>query len=543
MLTTKTKMRIGTRILAAIRRADSLSIAAIVILPAILAACGSGPTPAPPPPAGSFSNSSLSGQYAFSLSGVDVTGAYFAQVGSFTADGDGNITSGLEDVLNLSSGQNASTISFTGGTYSVEPTGQGQITFTSASGGLQVNLMMQSNTTGYLIETDLNAATSGTFNQQTSADFTVAALGHPYAFAASGVSFVNLNAAPISLVGQVIGDGDGTITGGVMDTNDGNLSGPSGATAIGPGTYALDTNGNGTNFGRGMMTFNGRTYTFYIVDATHFKLVEEDALGGAAGDALQQTGVIPAQNAQFNGSFVYLVGAASVLGSQGPDARVARFTADGNGGLGTISLDDNNNGGYTHISQGGNISAAGYALDTANSGSGRGTFTFKDSSAGTFSDVFYLVSPTQALVQETSKGIIGNGRMYAQAPGPYTLTGSAGTYVSSWSGVQLGSNTAVAYQQEFIGHYTLSSASSSNITGVIDYLDLGLSAKVVYPSVDLAGTLTINNDGTANNHYKFAVNGSPSLTVNFQAYFVNPGMLLMVCSDGRRTTAGVISQQ
>ena len=115
---------------------------------------------------------------------------------------------------------------------------------------------------------------------------------------------------------------------------------------------------------------------------THFKMLEEDTLGGSAGDALQQAGTIPTENSQFTGSFVYLISGARDLGTQGTLARAARFTADGNGGVGAISLDDNNDGNYTHVSQGGNISAATYAIDTANSGSGRGTFTFKDSGRG-----------------------------------------------------------------------------------------------------------------------------------------------------------------
>jgi hypothetical protein len=272
-------------------------------------------------------------------------------------------------------------------------------------------------------------------------------------------------------------------------------------------------------------------------------LLEEDALGGSVGDALQQSSTVPTQNGQFNGSFVYLIAGFSTLGSQGPVARVARFDADGNGNLGAISLDDNNDGRYTHVSQGGNISAATYAIDTANAGSGRSTFTFKDSSAGTFSDVIYLISPTQAVVQETSKGIIGTGPLGAQTGGPFTLTGSAGAYATNWNGVQLSSSTAVPYEEDYVNQYTLTSASSSNIAGAADYVELGLSQMTLYTDVGMGGTLTIKNDSTANNLYKFVLNGSPSITVNFQAYFVNPSTVFMVSSDSNRTTSGIIYQQ
>lgn len=472
------------------------------------------------------------------------SGAYIARVGSFTADGNGNISAGLEDVLDLGSNQPPGEVSFVGGNYQIQANGRGLIVLQGAGGGgLQLNLAMQSNSAGFLVQTDLCATSSGTFNLQTSSDFSATALASPYVFDFSGVSFAGTSVAPLSMIGQLKTDGAGNITGGLMDSNDGNVAAPSGATAVAPGTYQLDSSGNGTAFGRGTMSFNGYSFAFYIVDATHFKVLEEDNFGGTMGDALRQTGAIPTQNSQFMGSFVYLVGGASVLGTQGPIARAARYTSDGNGGLGAISLDDNNAGWYTHVSQGSNISAATYAIDTANPGSGRGEFTFTDSGSGTFRNVFYMISPTQAVVQDTSDGIIGDGPFYAQTIGPFTVSGSAGNYVFNWSGVQLGSTTAVPFEEDFVGQYALSSATTNNISGVADYVELGLSGNNLFTNVGLGGTLTMNSDGTANNLYKFALGGSPSTTVNFQAYFANPGTVLLVCSDSNRTTAGIVHQQ
>lgn len=527
-----------------------LFYAGVAALAIIMAACGGGGSSiTPPPPTGGFSDASLNGQYAFSMSGVDLNGAYIARVGSFIADGAGHITGGLEDVLSMSSGQPAGEVSFSGGNYQIQANGRGLIVLqASGGGGLYLNLAMQSPSAGFLLQTadrnaDLTATSSGTFNLQTSSGFSVAALARPYVFDFSGVSFAGTSVAPISMIGQIKTDGNGNITGGVMDSNDGNVAAPSGATAVAPGTYQLDSTGNGTAFGRGTMTFNGYTFVFYIVDATHFKVLEEDNFGGTLGDALAQSGAIPTQNSQFAGSFAYLVGGASVVGTQGPVARAARFASDGNGGLGAISLDDNNSGSYTHISQGSNISSASYAIDTANAGSGRGTFTFTDSGSGTFSNVFYMISPTQAVVQDTSDGIIGDGPFYAQTAGPFTVNGSAGNYVFNWSGVQLGSSTAVPFEEDFTGQFALSSATTNNVAGVTDYIELGLSGNNLFTNIGLGGTLTMNNDGTANNLYKFVLGGSPSSTINFQAYFVNPGTVLLVCSDNSRTTAGIMHQQ
>jgi hypothetical protein len=519
-------------------------VAAFAFLAALLSGCGGGGSNiVPPPPSGGFSNASLQGQYAFLMSGEDLSGAYLARVGSFTADGNGNITGGLEDVLDLGSGNPAALVSFTGGSYQVQANGRGLIVLSAAAGGeLQLNMVMQTNSAGYLVETDLNAAGSGTFSFQTSAYFSSSALTGPYVFDLFGVSFSGKNVAPISMIGKISANGNGSVTGGVMDTNDGNLSAPSGATAVAPGTYSLD-NVNGATFGRGMMAFNGRSYVFYIVDSAHMVLLEDDALGGSSGDALGQSASIPTQNSEFTGSFTYLVGGAAVTGSQGALARVARYTSDGNGGIGAISLDQNYNGSYLHISQGSNISAANYAIDTSNPGSGRGTFTFTSSGNGKISGVFYLFSPTQGVVQDTSSGIIGGGPFYAQTGGPFSLSGSVGNYASNWSGVQLGSSTAVPFEEDFVGQYGVTNVTDNNIAGVIDYVEMGLSSNNLFTNVGLGGTLTINGDGSTNNLYKFVLAGSPSVTVNFQAYYANSGTVLLVCSDNTRTTAGVIKQQ
>src|SRR5713101_8360219 len=97
------------------------------------AACGgSGPVVTPPPPVGNFSNASLKGQYAFSMSGSEsVSGAFFARVGSFIADGNGNITGGVEDVNIPGSG--TQTIPYTASTYSIQADGRGTVNLTNST--------------------------------------------------------------------------------------------------------------------------------------------------------------------------------------------------------------------------------------------------------------------------------------------------------------------------------------------------------------------------------------------------------------------------
>src|SRR6267378_5537128 len=81
-----------------------LILFAAILLGSITAACSSGTAvvgPPPPPPTGNFSNASLKGQYAFLMSGTELCSglsSFFTRAGSFTSDGSGHITGGLEDV-------------------------------------------------------------------------------------------------------------------------------------------------------------------------------------------------------------------------------------------------------------------------------------------------------------------------------------------------------------------------------------------------------------------------------------------------------------
>lgn len=505
---------------------------------AVLAACGgSGSSPIPPPPpAGGFSASSLKGQYAFSMSGLDTFGAYIARTGSFVADGAGNITSAMEDVVDLSAGT-ATAVTFAPSNYSVQANGRGVIVLkdSSGSGGLALTMVLQSSSQGFLLETDPGAGTSGSFTLQTTADFLANSFNGNYVFDFSGESLTGTTPTVVSTVGNISATGNGIITGGVIDINDGN-AGLSSAVNILPGSYALDP-ANGATFGRGTAQFAGHTFAFYIVDATQIMFLQEDSQGGSSGNAVLQTRTIPTQNSGFTGSFAYLVGGQSTVG---PDAAVARFTADGAGSIGTISYDENNNGEPPiHISQGSNISNATYAIDTANAGSGRGTLTFTDSSHGTFQYVFYLISPTSGVIQDVSSGFVADGTLFAQTGSPFTLAGLAGNYAFNWSGVNVSSSSV----ENYVGQYKLANTATTNISGVVDGTSLDINGVASSPNSGAQGTLTINSDGSTNNTYQITTGSSVSPTYGFQAYIVDANTVLVVCTDKSRVLAGFVSRQ
>src|SRR5262249_53005747 len=73
-----------------------LFLASFLFLSLMIAGCGGNIKTTTPNPTG-FTNADLNGTYAFAISGND-GGGFFAIAGSFTANGNGAITGGTEDI-------------------------------------------------------------------------------------------------------------------------------------------------------------------------------------------------------------------------------------------------------------------------------------------------------------------------------------------------------------------------------------------------------------------------------------------------------------
>jgi hypothetical protein len=510
------------------------------------AACGGGSSVVtPPPPTGSFSNSSLKGQYTFSMAGEDSNGGSIARVGSFIADGTGKITAALEDVND--EGSAVQTVSFSGGSYSIDANGHGTMQFLQgATLALQFSIVLSATSQGLLVQTDLNATSSGNFtlaSATTPATFSLSQISGNYVFDVSGVKSLTTADVGLSIVGQLKTNGS-IVSGGLLDENDGQ-AGPSGPLAIASGnSYQLDpTNGNGANFGRGTISFTTSlgtfNFVFYIVDATRFKLLEVDQRLFTSGDAiLQQT--VPTQSSGFTGNFAMLAGGSDV---NGPLAEVGRFMADGSQNLNTVAFDLNDPGlGPTTIT---GPTAATYQIDTVNAGSGRGTMTFTDAKLGQLNFVFYVISPTQGFIQDTSTSVVADGSFEAQSGGPFTPASVAGNYSVSWSGINLGSATIAEFEEDFLGQYVLPLPGGQQHNGAIDIVELGAtSGKNVIPQDPVTITLNIAGDGTASNpQYDFLTADAPTSNNKFKAYFVSPQKVYLLGNLPNSVDLGVATQQ
>jgi len=513
-----------------------LALAGAAIFAAMAAACGGGGgvTPPPTPPTGPYSQSSLSGTYAFLMSGQDSRG-FFTRAGSFTANGTGSITGG---VLDLNSGivPGSTTLAITGGSYTIDTNGKGTLSLIDSAETIQYSVVLTSTTAGLFTETDGFATASGNFTAQDTSTFASYPnnVSGPYVFDHSGV---DPNGAGESIIGQLVANGGGGVTSGVVDIND-NFT-PLGETAITGGTFVIDST-NGPSFGRGTATLSAAGITFnfavYIVGPNRLRLMRTDFPAASIGDVVSQTGTIPTTAAGLSGGFVFTLGGSSLSGA---DVRTGRATFT-TGNLSNILMDDNNssasgsgNSNPVPIPNG-TLSATTYAVDP--SGNGRGTMTFTDSKKGTYSFIFYLSSPTAGVIQDVSNGITSDGSFIAQTGGPFTLSATGGNWAFNWAGQSINSNTGILAEEDFVGQY--SQDTSGNITGGVDFTEL--SANEVITGAGITGSLTLTGDGTGRNGYSVTIQSSPSATLNFSAYFVTPNQLFVVGTDTHRVITGTL---
>ena len=234
-------------------------------------------------PNAAFNLTALNGNYAFLLAGSGLGGT-IATAGSFLADGNGHITSGVVDE-NVVSGAPAPALPIlanaAGDSYTVASNGRGTATFTTAGRTYAFVFYLGpvgSNTTAVFQETDSAIASDGNFTLQQSAAFTLASMQGNYAIETSGVSGSSLQVS----TGQIAANGAGTITSGNIDINTaGTLASAQPVT----GSYSAPA-----TTGRAPLTLNSSTpnYAAYVVSPTQVYILGIQSGQLAAGALLRQ---------------------------------------------------------------------------------------------------------------------------------------------------------------------------------------------------------------------------------------------------------------
>ena len=496
------------------------------------AACsGNSSSVIPPPPNNGFTTSSLQGQYAFSMTGTDASGAAtvpFARIGSFIADGKGGITGGAEDVNIFGSG--TTEFAFTGGSYTVNTDGTGSLSLIDSSGTITFSITLTSASSGYMVDlpTDGLSAAGGDFVKQNASSFALSGISGPYAFDLSGV---DSGGVAESVVGQIVANA-GVLT-GIADDNDGaTINGGAGGGAAVVGHYQGPLNpADLSSFGRGQFAIGGINGVFYIVGPSQIKLMETTTGGTLLGDAFTQSNV-PTTTGALSGSFVYVMGGAAGSSSGSvPLTRGGKFHTSG-GALSSIIVDSSNAGQTSSLS----TNSGSYTIDA--NGTGRGTISYQiQGQTHAFAYVFYLISPTRAFVQDQTFNVVEDGTMLAQGSSSITDSSLAGNYALTWSGVT--STNVGSGEEDLVGATSLASGA---LTGSIDLNEFASGGQGT--KIPMTGTLKLSSDPTSHNSLTVNLATNPANNgITAFAYVAANNNVLLMTTQSVRVAVGVMTPQ
>jgi hypothetical protein len=521
------------------------------------AACGGGGgTTVLPPPTGKFSLSSLNGTYSFVTNGEVITSNAatsfaLARAGSFTANGQGGITAGVEDVN--SSGVTTLAVQITGGSYTVSADGRGTLTLNLGSGGsINFGLVLTSISGGLMIDETFNSTQastgSGNFILQTGGPFTVASAVGPYVFDFSGLDG---SGNPDSIVGEFAAN-TGVVNSGVQDENDnGNI--PATPTPVSfTGVLAqdaLDPNGPAdlSTFGRGVASLNGINYVFYIVSSNRLRFLSTSNGEMLVGDAVAQNNTIPANVAALNSGFSFIVSGTS---GNGGIIRIGRFTATG-ATVSNVLVDTNDAGKFTPTNSG---TSTSITLDPVNPG--RGTVTFKDPNLSVpFTFVFYLSSATNGVIQDVTQSTtngatdVADGAIGGQTGSPFSSTNITGTYAMNWSGLSI--QAGVADEEDLVSQATVSNLALSGAADIFEFQSIFLNNTGAQTDNAITGSILLNggngtgSDGKRTTMAVTLTKNGQATPVNFVVYFVSPQLAYFAntSTSSTRIVAGVLEAQ
>jgi hypothetical protein len=412
-------------------------------------------------PCGSGSESLLSGQYAFVLSGFDGSGNPALIGGVLTASGaagPSNLTAGAVD-MNLSGGVQTNLAIASGSNYTVGSDGRGCMAITTTAGTQNYRFSLGASGNGHMIDFDVAGPfTAGVLRKQTPSAFSTAQISGPYAFGVS--SLQDTSGSKLAAMG-VLNLSGGSITSGSADYNYYN-GGTSTVTLDGSttikawpaspesvnsgGTYTIGSNGRGTL----AFTLSDTSVIdaeIYVVSSNEFIMISSGARSSSvaifAGTAYKQSGA-PYSLASASGT--------SVLS----DSQTSNNGGTLNSTVGVGLVTKTSTGSFTFAG----YNNGGGSISTPTSNSASGTFSVAPNGRVTLTvsggggnqlPAFYLYSPGSAFAVFTGNGA-DDGLMELQTATSVTN----GAYVDGTIDPQ------TAGVSDNVGVFTLTSGSATS---------------------------------------------------------------------------------
>ena len=328
-------------------------------------------------------------------------------------------------------------------------------------------------------------------------------LNGTYVFSSTGVDAGGIF---LAMAGTLQANGNGGITGGMIDVN-GLDVGPS-STPITGGSYSVSVDGRGhATLNSSTSLASAITIDFVLSSTSHGLVTEFDGNGTGSGTLDLQVSTSPSGSYSFG-----LFGASVSAGNEIPFAMAGSFTLNGSNisaGIADIVNDGIATGGTNGltISAG---SVTGGSPGTASVTTAAGTFTF---------DVYPIDATHIKLIEIDSLPIVAGDAFTQQTSIP------AGTLTYTMSGLDNGGGP------EVMGGF-LGTASNQISAGYEDYNDVG----TVGTAAGFGGSYTAASGGRATltlNSFYNGEGGVVSPTVIFAAYPSSGGVqLLEVDSNG-----------
>jgi hypothetical protein len=455
------------------------------------------------------SNSSFQGNYAFQFSGPVspvTSGINQSFVGTFIADGAGNISQGYAD-----NGVNAPPANITG-TYCMSTGNLGTLNLT----GLPISPYEPPSTTTFEIALQANGSGSAVLYQnqvegiglnspgffsgqvlrQDTTAFNTTKITGNYAFGFVGGNYgQNITTHG----GTFTADGAGNLTNGESDLNVDGV--PTNVPTVDSSDLVVATTG------RGSMTLNlgalGTTnVVFYVVNASQLVALETGTpLGSAAvvnGQILQRASGNFGNNSLSSRSVIGLQWRdTSLVGNDGPVAQAGIITWDGVENF-TLTADQNDLGGMTSPSYSGTYTVAA---------NGRVTLTASGQLNGA---ILYLTGPNQGFVTGSDLAVT-SGAVFNQSGSTFNDAAFGGNY--------FGGNWQFSDDTINVEADALTSDGVGNVSGV-SYIDSFVTSPNGPASSSVTGTYAVSSNGRG------TITQSGATTGIF--YVVSPTQILMI---------------
>jgi hypothetical protein len=470
-----------------------------------------------------YSDQVMAGSFAFSYTGNDSQG-FLAAAGSFKTDGNGDITSGVEDLSSFLTGVTTTTPIQIKNTsrYVIGVDGRGTATLDTSIGTQTLAFVLTTNQHAIITRFDSSATGSGTMDEQNINDIggSASVISGSYVFSAMGTD-ASFN--PEAVGGEFSANG-GTISAAnsLIDIHDGATSSASITTATNlsaDSSYSFDQSNLGS--GRGTLTLNvggkALNFAFYIVDSTQLYMVEIDGKNAyLAGNIFSAANTAPGL---ASASYVFTAGGSAAPGANGSSYAIGGiFAANGSGGVTSGTVDVNNKG--TVASGTALSSSCSYTVDPT---TGRIDLKLCGSGTGATTSEFAMypfqtTETTQAqnfVLIEIDSNALTTGVSYEQSS---TSAPTAGGFALGLvgQGIYHGSRPST---QNIDGHFSGSS-------GALDINFFGPNQS------DPIGSAVLGSSGTTSGRGTLVLTAkSPSATYNLIYYTVSGNEALLLDGD------------